>query len=50
MDMVKDISKYLFRRDKEHVKPSYMEDGPEVTAFIEECMELGLGISGQLTS
>ena len=44
--MVKDVSKYLFRRDQDNVNPSYMEEGSEVTAFIEECMVLGLGISG----
>ena len=44
--MVKDISKYLYSRDGEKLSPSYMEDGPAVTKHIEDCMLLGLGISG----
>ena len=44
--MIKDVSKYLFKRDQKRVNPSYMEDGEEIIAFIEECMALGLGISG----
>ena len=44
--MVKDVSKYLFKRDSKDVNPSYMEDGSGITRFIEECMALGLGISG----
>lgn len=44
--MMKDVSKYLFSRDVKKVNPSYMEDGPEMTKYIGECMVLGLGISG----
>ena len=44
--MMKDVSKYLFSRDEKKVNPSYMEDGSEMTKYIEECMVLGLGISG----
>lgn len=44
--MIKDVSKYLFKRDPKCVNPTYMEDGPEITAFIDECIELGLGVSG----
>ena len=46
IDVVKDVSKYLFKRDSKDVNPSYMEDGSGITRFIEECMALGLGISG----
>ena len=44
--MMKYVSKYLFSRDEKKVNPSYMEDGPEMTKYIEECMVLGLGIRG----
>ena len=44
--MVKDVSKYLFKRNPKDVCPSYMEDGLGVTRFVEECMAMGLGISG----
>ena len=33
MDMMKDVSKYLFSRDGKNVNPSYMEDGPEMTKY-----------------
>ena len=44
--MMKDVSKYLFSRDGKHVNLSYLEDGPEMTTYIEKCVVLGLGISG----
>ena len=44
--MVKDVSKYLFKRDPKDLNPTYMEDGSKMTRFIEDCMVLGLGISG----
>ena len=44
--MIKDVSKYLFKRDQKRLNLLYMEDGEGIIAFIEECMALGLGISG----
>ena len=44
--MVKDVSKYLFKRDPKCVNPSFMEDGLDITGFVDECLLLGLSISG----
>ena len=44
--MVKDVSKYLFKRDPKCVNPSFMEDGLDIRGFVDECLLLGLSISG----
>lgn len=46
MDITKNVSKYLFKRDQNKLDPSYLEDGEHIIQFIDECMALGLGISG----
>ena len=40
------VSKYLFKRDPKCVDPAYIEDSSDVKAFVDECILLGLGISG----
>ena len=44
--MIKDVSKYLYKKDPKCADLKHMEDGQEETAFIDDCIVLGLGISG----
>ena len=44
--MMKDVSKYLFKCDPTKIDMSYLEDFDRIKDHLENCVELGLGISG----
>ena len=47
-DMLKDISKYLYACDSEKADLAHLEDLQAIKKHLEACVEMGLGISGQV--